>query len=119
MCGITGVFAFNLVGKFNKVNIAAATMCLEQRGPDNQNIYNDGWVALGHRRLSIIDTSAVAHQPMWDESDRYCIAYNGEIFNYRELRQHCLRQRVYHVLFTIRYGSFIEALYSGEGKMPE
>lgn len=87
MCGITGIFAFNLVGKFNKVNIAAATMCLEQRGPDNQNIYNDGWVALGHRRLSIIDTSAVAHQPMWDESDRYCIAYNGEIFNYRELRQ--------------------------------
>lgn len=87
MCGITGIFAFNLVGKFNKVNIAAATMCLEQRGPDNQNIYNDDWVALGHRRLSIIDTSAVAHQPMWDESDRFCIAFNGEIFNYRELRQ--------------------------------
>jgi asparagine synthase (glutamine-hydrolysing) len=87
MCGITGILAFNLIGKFNKVNVAAATMCLEQRGPDNQNIYNDDWVALGHRRLSIIDTSAVAHQPMWDESDRYCIAYNGEIFNYRELRQ--------------------------------
>lgn len=88
MCGITGIFAFNLVGKFNKVNVAAATMCLELRGPDNQNIYNDDWVALGHRRLSIIDTSAVAHQPMWDESGRYCIAYNGEVFNYRELRQH-------------------------------
>lgn len=87
MCGITGIFAFNLVGKFNKVNVAAATMCLEQRGPDNQNIYNDNWVALGHRRLSIIDTSSVAHQPMWDESERYCIAYNGEIFNYLELRQ--------------------------------
>lgn len=87
MCGITGIFAFNLVGKFNKINIAAATMCLEKRGPDNQNIYNDNWVALGHRRLSIIDTSAVAHQPMWDESERYCIAYNGEIFNYPELRQ--------------------------------
>lgn len=87
MCGITGIFAFNLIGKFNKVNIAAATMCLEQRGPDNQNIYNDDWVALGHRRLSIIDTSSVAHQPMWDESERYSIAFNGEIFNYRELRQ--------------------------------
>lgn len=87
MCGITGVFAFNLIGKFNKVNVAAATMCLEKRGPDNQNIYNDEWVALGHRRLSIIDTSSVAHQPMWDESDRYCIIYNGEIFNYPELRQ--------------------------------
>lgn len=87
MCGITGIFAFNLVGKFNKVNIAAATMCLEQRGPDNQNIYNDDWVALGHRRLSIIDTSSIAHQPMWDESERYSIAFNGEIFNYRKLRQ--------------------------------
>lgn len=87
MCGITGIFAFNLVGKFNKVNIAAATLCLEQRGPDYQNIYNDDWVALGHRRLSIIDTSAVAHQPMWDESERYCIIFNGEIFNYRELRK--------------------------------
>lgn len=87
MCGITGIFAFNLIGKFNRVNIAAATMCLEQRGPDNQNIYNDDWVALGHRRLSIIDTSSVAHQPMWDESERYCIAFNGEIFNYRQLRQ--------------------------------
>lgn len=87
MCGITGIFAFNLIGKFNKINIAAATMCLEQRGPDNQNIYTDDWVALGHRRLSIIDTSAIAHQPMWDESDRYCIVFNGEIFNYRELRQ--------------------------------
>jgi len=87
MCGITGIFAFNLIGKFNKVNIAAATMCLEQRGPDHQNIYNDDWVALGHRRLSIIDTSSVAHQPMWDENERYCITFNGEIFNYRELRQ--------------------------------
>lgn len=86
MCGITGIFAFNLVGKFNKVNVAAATMSLEQRGPDHQNIYNDAWVALGHRRLSIIDTSAIAHQPMWDESERYCIVFNGEIFNYRELR---------------------------------
>lgn len=87
MCGITGIFAFNLIGKFNKVNVAAATMCLEKRGPDNQNIYNDDWVGLGHRRLSIIDTSSVAHQPMWDERQRYCIIFNGEIFNYRELRQ--------------------------------
>lgn len=86
MCGITGIFAFNLIGKFNKVNTAAATLCLEQRGPDNQNIYNDNFVALGHRRLSVIDTSAVAHQPMWDETERYALVFNGEIFNYRELR---------------------------------
>jgi asparagine synthase (glutamine-hydrolysing) len=87
MCGITGIFAFNLVGKFNKINVTNATMCINKRGPDHQDIHLDEWVALGHRRLSIIDTSAIAHQPMWDESKRFCIIFNGEIFNYRELRQ--------------------------------
>jgi asparagine synthase (glutamine-hydrolysing) len=94
MCGITGIFAFNLIGKFNKVNIASATMCLEQRGPDNQNIYNDDWVALGHRRLSIIDTSAMGNQPMWDERERYAIVFNGMIFNHLELRSQLEKQGV-------------------------
>ena len=85
MCGITGVFAFNLVGKFHMVHVTAATMSMEKRGPDFQDIYLDEFVALGHRRLSIIDTSSIAHQPMWDVSKRYCIIFNGEIFNYREL----------------------------------
>jgi asparagine synthase (glutamine-hydrolysing) len=87
MCGITGIFAFNLVGKFNKIHVTNATMSMNKRGPDHQAVHLDEWVALGHRRLSIIDTSAVAHQPMWDESKRYCIVFNGEIFNYRDLRQ--------------------------------
>ncbi len=87
MCGITGIFAFNLVGKFNKIHTTAATQALEKRGPDFHNVYLDDWVGLGHRRLSIIDTSAIAHQPMWDESNRYCIVFNGEIFNYHELKQ--------------------------------
>ncbi|MDQ2656712.1 MAG: asparagine synthetase B, partial [Bacteroidota bacterium] len=87
MCGITGIFAFNLVGKFNKIHITAATMSMEKRGPDFQDIYIDDWVGLGHRRLSVIDTSSEANQPMWDESGRFCIVFNGEIFNYRELRQ--------------------------------
>ncbi len=92
MCGITGIFAFNLVGKFNLINITAATHALNKRGPDNQDIYHDEFVGLGHRRLSIIDTSAVAHQPMWDETKRYCIVFNGEIFNFLELKKE-LQQR--------------------------
>lgn len=92
MCGITGIFAFNLVGKFNKINISAATLCLEKRGPDFQDIYIDEWVGLGHRRLSIIDTSHAGHQPMWDESGRYCIVFNGEIFNFRELRAELMQK---------------------------
>src|SRR5882672_6073278 len=87
MCGITGIFAFNLVGKFNLVNVTAATKALEKRGPDNQDIYHDDFIGLGHRRLSIIDTSVVANQPMWDETKRYCIIFNGEIFNFPELKK--------------------------------
>lgn len=87
MCGITGIFAFNLVGKFNKIHITAATMSMEKRGPDFQDIYIDEWVGLGHRRLSVIDTSEKANQPMWDSSGRYCIVFNGEIYNYRELKK--------------------------------
>ena len=92
MCGITGIFAFNLVGKFNRINISAATQSLSKRGPDFQDIYLDDWVGLGHRRLSIIDTSTIANQPMWDESRRYCIIFNGEIFNYQELKKELINQ---------------------------
>ena len=94
MCGITGIMSFNLVGKFNKIHISTATRAIEKRGPDFQDVYADEWVGLGHRRLSIIDTSAVAHQPMWDESKRYCIIFNGEIFNYRELKQELVNKGV-------------------------
>ena len=87
MCGITGIFAFNLVGKMNMIHLTNATMALASRGPDFQDIYHDQFVGLGHRRLSIIDTSTVANQPMWDESKRFAIVFNGEIFNYRELRK--------------------------------
>lgn len=94
MCGITGIFAFNLLGKINKIHITNATMALEKRGPDFQDVYFDEWVGLGHRRLSIIDTSSIAHQPMWDASKRYCIVFNGEIFNYQELKQELLNKGI-------------------------
>ncbi len=87
MCGITGIMAFNLVGKFNKIHITQATMCMERRGPDYQDIYIDEWVGLGHRRLAVIDTSEHAHQPMWDKTGRYCLVYNGEIFNFEALKK--------------------------------
>jgi asparagine synthase (glutamine-hydrolysing) len=68
------------------INVTAATQALVKRGPDFQDIYTDGFVGLGHRRLSIIDTSDAGNQPMWDDSKRYCIIFNGEIFNFRELK---------------------------------
>ena len=58
------------------------------RGPDAEGIYLDpsGTAALGHNRLSIIDLSSAGTQPMWDPSGRYAIVFNGEIYNYLELR---------------------------------
>jgi asparagine synthase (glutamine-hydrolysing) len=94
MCGITGIFAFNLVGKMNMIHLANATTVLEKRGPDFQDMYHDQFVGLGHRRLSIIDTSAAANQPMWDATNRYALIYNGEIFNYPELRSQLVAQGV-------------------------
>lgn len=69
------------------INITAATQALAKRGPDFQDIYTDGFVGLGHRRLSIIDTSEAGNQPMWDEHKQYGIIFNGEIFNFKELRE--------------------------------
>ena len=69
------------------INLAKATEAISSRGPDNQGHFHDDTVGLGHRRLSIIDTSAEANQPMQDPSGRYTIIYNGEIYNFRQLRQ--------------------------------
>lgn len=86
MCGITGIYAFNMVGGFNMVNLAKATEILSKRGPDVQDIYHNDHIGLGHRRLSIIDTSSDSNQPFWDASQRYCMIFNGEIYNYQELK---------------------------------
>ena len=87
MCGITGYFAFtnNVVDNFSKVK--SSTQKLHQRGPDYGDDFVNGDVALGHRRLSIIDTSNAAGQPMKDATGRYVIVFNGEIFNYQELSE--------------------------------
>lgn len=87
MCGITGIFAFTEKGKSDLLKINSATACLSSRGPDGEGVYIQNNVALGHRRLSIIDTSDLAAQPFTDATGRYSIIFNGEIFNYKELRQ--------------------------------
>ncbi len=87
MCGITGIYAFNEAGRFHMINLTAATNCLSQRGPDFGRTDIFPKAGLGHRRLSIIDTSADGNQPMQDASGRYTIIFNGEIYNYRALRQ--------------------------------
>lgn len=87
MCGITGVFIFsqNRFNLLSKVNLS--TDKLSKRGPDGGGVFIKDNCALGHRRLSIIDTSDNATQPMTDPSGRYTIIFNGEIFNFKELKQ--------------------------------
>lgn len=94
MCGITGIYAFNEIGRFNMINLSKATDVLDKRGPDSRGIFNDHFVGLGHRRLSIIDTSSDGNQPMKDLSKRYTIIFNGEIFNFPELRQSLINSGV-------------------------
>ncbi|MDW3195785.1 MAG: asparagine synthase (glutamine-hydrolyzing) [Cytophagales bacterium] len=86
MCGITGILSFNVVGRMQLVHLEQATRSLEKRGPDHHGSWFDESVGLGHRRLSIIDVSPEANQPFWDASGRYAIIYNGEVYNYQELR---------------------------------
>lgn len=86
MCGITGIRAFNEIGRFFMVNNSNATKELEHRGPDSQGFYLDDLVLLSHRRLSIQDTSSAGNQPMKSEDENYVIAYNGEVYNFKELK---------------------------------
>ncbi len=85
MCGITGYYAINKRCLANLAKVEDSADKLLLRGPDQGSFLQDGPVALGHRRLSIIDTSVAACQPMKDSTGRYILAFNGEIFNYREL----------------------------------
>jgi asparagine synthase (glutamine-hydrolysing) len=85
MCGIAG-FSGN-TQHLSKDTFAKALETLNKRGPDHREIFQDGNLFLGHARLSIIDTSNNGHQPMSDPSGRYTIVFNGEIFNYEELRK--------------------------------
>lgn len=82
------------------IKLAAATDALESRGPDfGQHDLLDH-VGLGHRRLSIIDTSREGNQPMQDASGRYTIVFNGEIYNYQELRQKLDNKGVFYASQT-------------------
>ncbi|HEX8251897.1 MAG TPA: asparagine synthase (glutamine-hydrolyzing) [Thermoanaerobaculia bacterium] len=87
MCGICGIARPHGPPVEREV-IAEMAAALRHRGPDDQGewISADGRTGFGHRRLSIIDLSPAGHQPMQDPSERLTITFNGEIYNYRELR---------------------------------
>jgi asparagine synthase (glutamine-hydrolysing) len=86
MCGIAGYF--NLDGKpASEIVVKKMTDIISHRGPDGEGQWVEGSIGLGHRRLAIIDLSAAGHQPMSYGDGRFVITYNGEVYNYKELRR--------------------------------
>jgi asparagine synthase (glutamine-hydrolysing) len=86
MCGIAG-FVAGTGASPDPAVLAAMTRSLAHRGPDAEGILIDGPLGLGHRRLSVLDLSAAANQPMRDATGRFMLVLNGEIYNFRELRR--------------------------------
>jgi asparagine synthase (glutamine-hydrolysing) len=85
MCGIAGIF--NLNGEpVSPVLLRKMTDAITHRGPDSEGFYIDSFIGFGHRRLAIIDLSSAGHQPMATLQNQYIITYNGEIYNFQELR---------------------------------
>jgi asparagine synthase (glutamine-hydrolysing) len=85
MCGIAGYLQFN-GDAVSPVVLRRMGEVIAHRGPDGEGVFSDGPCGLVHRRLAIIDLSPAGHQPMATEDGRYVISYNGEVFNFQELR---------------------------------
>lgn len=87
MCGIAGIIDFSSAG--SEVGVLAGRMAdaLTHRGPDSGGVWSEHGVALAHRRLAIIDLSPAGHQPMVSRQGRFVIVFNGEIYNFREIRK--------------------------------
>jgi asparagine synthase (glutamine-hydrolysing) len=87
MCGIAGFYS--LQKQFSDTDLQAMTNCLQHRGPDASGYFvnEEKTCALGHRRLSIIDLSEAANQPMYSASGRYVIVFNGEVYNFQEIKE--------------------------------
>lgn len=88
MCGIVGIWSRDLLSESaaTERHLDAMVATIGHRGPDGAGVWTDGTVGLGHARLAVIDLSAAAAQPMADTDDAIHLTYNGEIYNFRQLR---------------------------------
>ena len=85
MCGIAGIIHLD-GSSVSPITLKAMTDAIAHRGPDGEGQWIEGNVGLGHRRLAIIDLTPAGHQPMITPDNRYVLSYNGEIYNFKELR---------------------------------
>ena len=112
MCGITGFFCFKGTGADAGAQLTRMVSILHHRGPDECGMYLDHHVGLGHTRLSIIDLST-GHQPLHNEDETMWIVFNGEIFNYPELRAEL--EKSGHQFYTQSDTEVIVHLYEEKG----
>lgn len=91
MCGISGKLYF-YPEKVGEKLIVEMNKSLTHRGPDDTGIFVNGPVGLGHCRLSVIDLSKAGHQPMSDPDRKVWISYNGEIYNFKKLRENLIKK---------------------------
>lgn len=89
MCGIAGFFAPAGTGAQDEATLRSMICAIQHRGPDDEGIWCDhpSGIALGHRRLSIIDVSPLGHQPMESATGRYVVVFNGEFYNFSDVKQ--------------------------------
>lgn len=114
MCGIAGLFQPELNEAKGTAYVQDAVKALARRGPDGNGVFAASGIALGHTRLAVIDTSDAAAQPFRDSSGRYTIVFNGEIFNYRELRANLTTQG--HTFHTGSDTEVLLTLYITKGE---
>lgn len=85
MCGISGIYG--ITNKTESTSLVKRmNACIAHRGPDDEGFYIDDHIALGQRRLAIIDLSPGGHQPMQDALQELEIIFNGEIYNFKEVK---------------------------------
>src|SRR5271168_2254678 len=113
MCGICGKFEFDLQARVSPALVKAMADTISHRGPDDEGYYRSGPLGLGFRRLSIIDLNT-GHQPISNEDGTVWIVFNGEIYNYKELRDRL--QAKGHVFTTQTDTEVIVHLYEEMGE---
>jgi len=112
MCGICGIISVNNSIRVDTALISKMMNAIQHRGPDDSGYHLEDGVGLGHTRLSIIDLST-GHQPIYNEDKTKCIIYNGEIYNYLDLRKELIAKG--HKLSTKSDTEVILHLYEDKG----
>lgn len=115
MCGIAGFISTPLTSEALTLDaVRRMTVRMHARGPDSEGVWVGQGVALGHRRLAILDLDARANQPMVSTDGRYTIVFNGEIYNFRELRRELKAEGV--TFNTTSDTEVLLALFASEGE---